>query len=54
MSDIDDINRALIFVITSPSGPYFPGGKMQPISLLADPKYVRSWDGGIGDVKAGG
>lgn len=54
MSDIEDVERALLFVITSPSGPYFPGGKMRPISLLADPKHVRSWVGGVGQVKAGG
>jgi len=53
-SDINDIKRALLFVITSPSGPYFPGGKMRPVSLLANPQHVRSWYGGIGEVKAGG
>ena len=54
MSGIEDIEHALLFVITSPSGPYFPGGKMRPISLLADPQHVRSWVGGVGHVKAGG
>ena len=54
MSADNDINRALLFVIVSPSGPYFPGGKMRPISLLANPEHVRSWYGGIGEIKAGG
>jgi len=54
MSADNDIKRALLFVIVSPSGPYFPGGKMRPISLLANPEHVRSWHGGIGEIKAGG
>ena len=27
---------------------------MRPVSLLANPQHVRSWYGGIGEVKAGG
>jgi len=42
-----------IFVITCPVGPYYPTG-FAPVTLYADPKYVRAWPGGCGDVKAGG
>lgn len=46
-------NRALLYVITGPVGSYFPTGAEKPVSLLADPKYVRSWPGGVGDKKLG-
>lgn len=46
--------RACLFVITGPVGPYFATGTFNPISLLADPSFVRAWPGGIGDCKAGG
>ncbi len=45
-------NEALLYIITSPCGPYFPIG-FKPISLYADPSYVRAFHGGIGDCKAG-
>lgn len=45
-------NTASLYVITSPTGPYFPTG-FKPISLLADPKYVRAFPGGVGNVKVG-
>ena len=45
-------NTALLYVLASPTGPYFPTG-FKPISLLADPKYVRAFPGGVGDVKVG-
>ena len=45
-------NEALLYIITSPCGPYFPTG-FKPISLYADPSYVRAFHGGIGDCKAG-
>lgn len=44
-------NKALLYIITCPVGPYFPTGETKPISLLADPKYVRAWPGGVGDKK---
>ncbi|XP_065654722.1 branched-chain-amino-acid aminotransferase, cytosolic isoform X1 [Hydra vulgaris] len=47
-------SSAMLFVITGPVGPYFSTGIFKPISLLADPNFVRSWPGGIGDKKAGG
>jgi len=45
-------NKALLYVLASPTGPYFPTG-FKPISLLADPKYVRAFPGGAGNVKVG-
>ncbi|KAM9311000.1 branched-chain-amino-acid aminotransferase, cytosolic-like [Gastrophryne carolinensis] len=47
-------SKALLFVILSPVGAYFAGGVFNPISLWADPKYVRAWKGGCGDKKVGG
>ncbi|XP_073931945.1 branched-chain-amino-acid aminotransferase, cytosolic isoform X2 [Castor canadensis] len=46
--------KALLFVILSPVGPYFSSGTFNPVSLWADPKYVRAWEGGTGDYKIGG
>uniref|UniRef100_A0A8D1MJN5 Branched-chain-amino-acid aminotransferase n=1 Tax=Sus scrofa TaxID=9823 RepID=A0A8D1MJN5_PIG len=46
--------KALIFVILSPVGPYFSSGSFNPVSLWANPKYVRAWKGGTGDCKMGG
>lgn len=45
-------NEALLFVLVGPVGPYFATG-IKPVSLLADPKYVRAWPGGTGDKKLG-
>ncbi|XP_053908400.1 branched-chain-amino-acid aminotransferase, mitochondrial-like isoform X1 [Cuculus canorus] len=46
--------RALLFVLLSPVGPYFPGGHFTPVGLLADPSQARAWPGGPGDCKLGG
>ncbi|XP_062512590.1 branched-chain-amino-acid aminotransferase, cytosolic-like [Corticium candelabrum] len=46
-------NTALLYVVLCPVGPYFKSG-FKPVSLLADPRFVRSFKGGIGDTKAGG
>ncbi|XP_068962957.1 branched-chain-amino-acid aminotransferase, cytosolic-like isoform X2 [Petaurus breviceps papuanus] len=46
--------KALLFVILCPVGPYFSSGTLKPVSLWANPKYVRSWKGGTGDYKIGG
>jgi len=43
---------ALLYVLTGPVGPYYPTG-FKPVSLLADPKFVRSWSGGAGAYKMG-
>ncbi|XP_069484591.1 branched-chain-amino-acid aminotransferase, cytosolic isoform X2 [Ambystoma mexicanum] len=47
-------SKALLYVILSPVGPYFSSGSFSPVSLWADPKYVRAWRGGTGDCKMGG
>ncbi|KAM7371562.1 hypothetical protein PAMP_008786 [Pampus punctatissimus] len=46
--------EALIFVIIGPVGPYFTTGSFNPVSLLADPAFVRAWKGGVGAYKMGG
>jgi branched-chain amino acid aminotransferase len=43
---------ALLFVIASPVGPYFPTG-LKAISLEATDYAVRAWPGGVGDKKIG-
>lgn len=43
---------ALLFVIVGPVGPYFPTG-FKPVSLLADPNFIRAWEGGCGRYKIG-
>ena len=43
---------ALLYVITGPVGPYYPTG-FKPVSLYADPAYVRSCVGGCGSYKMG-
>ncbi|KAI1884689.1 hypothetical protein AGOR_G00229000 [Albula goreensis] len=46
--------HALLFVIVGPVGPYFTTGTFNPVSLLADPGFVRAWRGGVGEYKMGG
>lgn len=46
--------KAMIFVIIGPVGPYFATGSFKPVSLLADPAFVRAWKGGVGAYKMGG
>lgn len=46
--------KAMIFVIVGPVGPYFATGSFNPVSLLADPSFVRAWQGGVGAYKMGG
>lgn len=46
-------SKALLFIIASPAGPYFPSG-FKPISLFADPRFVRAFPGGVGNFKMGG
>ncbi|XP_056263103.1 branched-chain-amino-acid aminotransferase, cytosolic-like isoform X2 [Pseudoliparis swirei] len=46
--------QAMIFVIVGPVGPYFSTGSFSPVSLLADPSFVRAWRGGVGAYKMGG
>jgi len=50
-------SKARLFVITGPVGPYYEqkGTELfKSIKLMADPQYVRAWEGGIGAFKAGG
>lgn len=44
--------EALLYVLLGPVGPYFPTG-LKPVSLFADPKFVRAWPGGAGAYKMG-
>lgn len=45
---------ALLYVILCPVGPYFgSSGVEKPVSLLADPSFIRAWPGGVGDRKMG-
>ncbi|XP_062944798.1 branched-chain-amino-acid aminotransferase, mitochondrial isoform X2 [Cynocephalus volans] len=46
--------QALLYVILCPVGSYFPGDSMTPVSLLADPTFIRAWVGGVGNYKLGG
>ncbi|PFH57152.1 hypothetical protein XA68_15438 [Ophiocordyceps unilateralis] len=43
---------ALLFVIASPVGPYYPTG-FKAVSLEATDYAVRAWPGGVGDRKLG-
>ncbi len=49
---VSEGNSALLYIIASPSGPYFPTG-YKPISLYADPTYCRAFYGGSGNFKVG-
>ena len=43
----------LLYVVTSPVGPYYKSG-FKPVRLLCESKYVRASKGGTGDCKVGG
>ncbi len=45
--------EAMLFVVLSPAGPYFPSG-LKPIKLFVETEVVRAYPGGIGDKKVGG
>ncbi len=45
--------RAKLFVIASPVGPYYKDG-FKPVKLWATDKYVRAFPGGTGNTKVGG
>ncbi|XP_047385217.1 branched-chain-amino-acid aminotransferase, mitochondrial isoform X2 [Sciurus carolinensis] len=51
---VSSATRALLYVILCPVGSYFPGDSVTPVSLLADPTFIRAWMGGVGDYKMGG
>lgn len=44
----------LLYVITSPVGPYYAAGGFQPVKLTCDTRDVRAWPGGTGANKIGG
>lgn len=45
-------DRALLYLIASPVGPYYSTG-FKPVSLEATDYAVRAWPGGVGDKKLG-
>eukprot|EP00245_Coleochaete_scutata_P014068 TRINITY_DN589_c0_g1_i1.p1 TRINITY_DN589_c0_g1~~TRINITY_DN589_c0_g1_i1.p1 ORF type:complete len:501 (-),score=49.87 TRINITY_DN589_c0_g1_i1:535-2037(-) len=45
--------QAMIYVVLSPVGPYFPTG-LKPVKLAVDTMHVRAFAGGVGDCKVGG
>lgn len=45
--------EALLYVITSPVGPYYKTG-FKPVRLTADTEFIRAWPGGAGNAKVGG
>lgn len=45
--------KMLLYVITSPVGPYYKSG-FQPVKLTTDSPFVRAWPGGTGCYKLGG
>ncbi|KAM9510605.1 branched-chain-amino-acid aminotransferase, mitochondrial-like [Guaruba guarouba] len=47
-------SQALLFALLCPAGPYFAGGALSPVRLLADPRHCRAWPGGAGDCKVAG
>uniref|UniRef100_A0A0N5BXF5 Branched-chain-amino-acid aminotransferase n=1 Tax=Strongyloides papillosus TaxID=174720 RepID=A0A0N5BXF5_STREA len=49
---VSDSNTAKFFVLTGPAGAYFATG-FKPVTLLADPRYVRAFPGGVGQYKMG-
>jgi len=42
----------MLYAILCPVGAYFSAGEAA-VSLLADPRFTRSWPGGCGDKKMG-
>ncbi|XP_069679436.1 branched-chain-amino-acid aminotransferase, cytosolic isoform X1 [Periplaneta americana] len=44
---------AMLYTILCPVGSYFSGTGENPVSLLADPRFIRAWPGGCGDKKMG-
>lgn len=47
---VSSSKNAMLYVLLSPVGPYFKTG-FKPISLYADPDFVRAWPGGAGNTK---
>ena len=52
-TEIGEIEKAKVFVVLSPVGPYYPRGFV-PVRLQADTTVIRAWPRGFGDKKLGG
>ena len=50
---ISQPDRALLYVICSPVGPYFQSSGFSAVKLLAEDSFVRAWPGGTGEYKIG-
>ena len=50
---ISQPDRALLYVICSPVGPYFQSSGFSAVKLLAEDSFVRAWPGGTGEFKIG-
>ena len=49
---VNATKAAKLYVITCPTGPYYPTG-FKAVSLLAESKYIRAFPGGVGNFKVG-
>ena len=52
MTHLDALWALFFLILSGPVGPYYPTG-FKPVSLLADPSFVRAWPGGSGNTKMG-
>lgn len=50
---ISQPDRALLYVICSPVGPYFQSSGFSSVKILAEDSFVRAWPGGTGEYKIG-
>jgi branched-chain amino acid aminotransferase len=50
---VKEPSEALLYIVLSPSGPYFTGG-FKPVPILVEEKYTRAAEGGTGAAKAAG
>ena len=44
---------AILYIFCCPVGSYSGNSAVKPVDLLADPRFVRAWPGGVGDRKLG-
>ncbi|CAH1258913.1 BCAT2 [Branchiostoma lanceolatum] len=50
---VSQTEEAMLFVLLGPVGSYFKTGAFNPVSLMADPQYIRAFKGGVGNYKLG-
>lgn len=50
---ISQPDRALLFVICGPVGPYYQSTGFSAVKILAEDSFVRAWPGGTGEFKVG-